>query len=340
MERRTNLNQVNYFHLPFTGVELPLYYLGAYRRALSENIGSYVLREPIDSEHLATPNVPIQYMSKHTLPVVNLSTPWYEIIFVPRWYISQIFLTRISLSYTRVISTNMAKKNKISSPPEAPELTEQQAPTEAFVSRAVETAPHTSVGKRLTIKFGEGGEILWDRMTDEQKNLFASTVSNDPTALELIGLAAGQGETIPTNMEGVAELPPPPPIEIKPREVEGALKMISKVSAWALKLGMRRFSNVDMDPEILSAAFKYDPEVLSDLTEKGTYIANKYAPEILKKYYNEITFISIFAWAISQQCQAAIAAQAIKDMTAKPRPKPDHQKPSVVTPTTEERNIA
>lgn len=235
----------------------------------------------------------------------------------------------------------MAKKNKTSSPTDGAPIAEPEAPQEAFVNRAVtDAAPHASIGKRLTLKFGEGGEILWDQMSDKQKELFASTVSNDPTALELIGLAAGQGENIPTNTEGVTELLPPPPlIEIKPREVEGALKLISKVSAWALKMGMRRFSNVEMDPEILKQSFQYDPEILADLTEKGTYVANKYAPEFFKKYYNEIMFISLFTGAISSQCQAAIAAQAMKDMVAKVKPKPEHQKPSVVQ-STDERNIA
>lgn len=197
---------------------------------------------------------------------------------------------------------------------------------EAFVKRATpeEISPTTGTGKRLVLKFDEGGGILWDRMTDEQKAAFGASVANDPTALELIGLAASNGEAIEEGTIGEGghlSLPIEIP-QIEEEDVKEIFLALSWVSKFSLKFGMKRFAGMDIKPEILKQSFQYTPEQLERLGRKGTKVANKYAPEWFKKYYDEITLITLFGHCISEQCKNAITAQMIANFQeAQSRPK-------------------
>ena len=184
----------------------------------------------------------------------------------------------------------MARKIKNTPVPEPEEIPID----DGVVDRQQEFSAPSGRKSKIVLKMDENGLILWDEVSDSNKQKFAASVSSDPIALEMIGLAAEGGGLA----DGSGGLPlGPPPIS------EKNVAMVLDTLAWVQGLVFTKALKFDSD--ISKEVCKFTPEEHKDLDEMGARIANKHAPELLKKYQDEIFFAGMLAFTMSLQLQRA-----------------------------------
>lgn len=166
---------------------------------------------------------------------------------------------------------------------------------DSFVDReSSQSTPSQSRPKRVSFKTDENGSILWDSMSDSQKEQLKNTVINDPTVLEAI---AGGGSD--TSVEGGESFLLPSIPEVSADNVKAALDALM----WIQRMVFNKFFKFDSD--ISQKVCQFNSDQHKELDERGARIANKHAPEFLKKYQDEILFFGMLAFYMSLQLQSA-----------------------------------
>lgn len=165
---------------------------------------------------------------------------------------------------------------------------------ESFVERESSAQAQQSKPKRMSFKTDENGSILWDAMSESQKETFKNTVINDPTVLEAIA-GGGTGEENPAAESFLIPSIP----EISADNVRAALDALM----WIQRMVFNKFFKFDSD--ISQKVCQFNSDQHKELDERGARIANKHAPEFLKKYQDEILFFGMLAFYMSLQLQSA-----------------------------------
>jgi hypothetical protein len=167
-----------------------------------------------------------------------------------------------------------------------------ETPAESFVDRTPVESPSVSGRKsKLSLKLDSEGKILWDEVSESQKEQFAATVANDATALEMIGLAspADGGDGI---------------IAGDPTEITNEnIKMVLDSLQWVQSIVFTKMLKIDSD--IAKQVCVFTEEQHTELDPRGARIANKRAPEFVKKFQDEIFFCGMLAFYMSMQLQNA-----------------------------------
>lgn len=170
---------------------------------------------------------------------------------------------------------------------------------DAFVEHPPEEGRPRRV-QRISLKVTEEGTIDWDSASDSQKEQFATLVANDPTALEMIGLKAGDGE-------------PEGGFHVKPEHVGMFLDGYAKVQRFLIPKIIERKSKgvVRITPGMAAAAFNFTDEQKEELGPDGAAWANETIPESWRQWLMENVgpgvkfFGSLFVMTM-QQTEAAI----------------------------------
>lgn len=159
--------------------------------------------------------------------------------------------------------------------------------------------------QRLSLRLTDQGTIDWDSASERQKQLFAESVSKDPDALEMIGLAAGGGEGESPELGGGSY--------VKPEHVRMALDGYAKVTAFLIPKYVARRSKgkLVISPEIASEAFRFTEEQKDSLSPDGAAWANEAIPESWRQWFFEnvgpgLKFFGLLFMVTMQQTQHAI----------------------------------
>jgi hypothetical protein len=177
-------------------------------------------------------------------------------------------------------------------------------PAEAFVERPLEDVSQKTT--RLSLRLTPEGIIDWSSASEKVKERFAQAVSNDPDALEMIGLAAGGGEG-----EGVA---PVNPLEIQPEHVKMAIDMYATAEQFLIPklIAAKSKGQVKISPEIAAACFTFSDDTKEKMAGPGAKWANESFPEWLKKFIFEMgpgaQFFGLLALCTVSQTKAALKA--------------------------------
>lgn len=152
---------------------------------------------------------------------------------------------------------------------------EREIPTDAFVERGGESAP--SRPRRITLRIAESGNIDWENTSDKQKQAFAEIVSQDPDALEMIGLASG-GDS------------PADPLAVTPEHVGMFLDLFAVAETYMIPLVIAKQSKgiIRITKEQASAVYSFTPEQKKTLGGPGAEWANQNFPEWLRKFLLEM----------------------------------------------------
>lgn len=198
-------------------------------------------------------------------------------------------LSQFQKSYEGKFYFFMPRKKK-NTEVELPEVLQD----ESFVDRESSAQAQQSKPKRMSFKTDENGSILWDAMSESQKETFKNTVINDPTVLEAIA-GGGAGEEYPATESFLIPSIP----EISSDNVRAALDSLM----WVEKFVFKKVFKFEQD--ICERVCKFSEDQHKELDERGARIANKHAPEFLKKYQDEILFLGMLAFYLSLQLQTA-----------------------------------
>jgi hypothetical protein len=189
----------------------------------------------------------------------------------------------------------MAKRKR-----QVPETIDQQP--EGFVARQVDDTPQDSQpsNKVIKLRLTQDGTIDWDSMPESIKSKFSSAVANDPTALELIGLAAEE-------VEGE--------MQISEEKVKAFLEMQGRAQGFMLKYVMWRTQGRKLDTDIVLKNMAYKEEQLKEMVPPLTRIANRHIPEWYKKYGDYIDAVVLVGYYSFVNIQATLAEQEFVDST-------------------------
>lgn len=172
---------------------------------------------------------------------------------------------------------------------------------EAFVENpAPEVGPRRS--SRLSLKISEEGNIDWDSISERQKSQFAELVANDATALEMIGLKAGEGEV----GEGDTGY-------VKPQHVEMFLDLYVKGERLLIPKIIKTKSKgmIVIPPAMAAEAFNFSAEQKAEMCPSGAEWANATIPESWLKWLTEnigpgVKFFGLLTMHTMQQTESVV----------------------------------
>lgn len=155
----------------------------------------------------------------------------------------------------------------------------REKPSEAFVERPQEETQGRR-GRRISLKLDENGAIDWSQLSDDQKDQFFSTITNDPDVLEKIAASFGDGD------EGDGATGGPVSVD----EVKMALTLYAQGEAWLIPAYIKKQSKglVKIPPEVAQQIFQFSPETLDKMAPDGAQFANETLIPILPDWLKDL----------------------------------------------------
>jgi hypothetical protein len=159
----------------------------------------------------------------------------------------------------------------------------KQKPDEAFVERPQEET-QTGRARRISIRTDADGAIDYSQMSDAQKEMFFSTLSNDPEVLEKIAASvAGMDEN------GAAGVGP-----VTAEHIKKVLPYYSKAEARIICIVLAKKSKglIKLPAEQAEKFYEFAPETIEELAPLGAQAINEdiipHLPEWLVKFCEEL----------------------------------------------------
>lgn len=152
----------------------------------------------------------------------------------------------------------------------------EETPQESFVENPA-VAESTTKPQRISLRVSEDGSIDWDSASQKTKDLFSSVVSQDPTALEMIGLAAGgAGAELP---EGY----------VTPEQMRDFLNGYSWLVRYLAPVVVEKKSHglIRCNKMVAEQTFRFSDNQLDMLAPNGAEWVNNSMPEWMRKFIFE-----------------------------------------------------
>ena len=193
---------------------------------------------------------------------------------------------------------------------------------------ATDEATATPRGGRLSIPLNEDGTINWGKVRPSQREAFGAIVANDATALEMIGLAAGDDDS-PSSTDDSAEQPENLFDDLSEDSAGQILDWLARGTAISFNFfisktkkhpflvnSARKSIPLTISPNILFPAFALSEEDHKNLDPKMLKEMQKHShkmPNWVKENFNLIMLVNGFLQAQARNGMAAIAAQLQHD---------------------------
>jgi hypothetical protein len=181
--------------------------------------------------------------------------------------------------------------------------------------------PEKAVESRrtLTLRFTEDGKVDWSSFSEKTRDRIKEILA-DPETVQALGIETGKSEAAP---EFALEL-------LDPETLSELLDDLGTFEAWAFS---RIFKIPVKDAEEICV---YTTDQKARLTGPAQRVANKYLPEFLLRYHDELALAFIlgrgFAHHVKLSKQLSFELRAKEAETREPSPKPLDQADGFAAP--------